>query len=134
MDYCAGAPRARTWEPRVSRRSDGVGSGVTLGRAARAVQPTGETMADAMTVALKERLDRERRQRGGAARLRRMRAIAERSAMLLHEGDPPIDHGSDRNKLRLDDRTFRRITVITLRLIHLREYRSAMARLVLSHA
>ena len=66
----AECPAARRW--RRQRLARQVGSGVTLGRAARA-QPTGETMADAMTVALKERLDRARRQRGGAARLRRMR-------------------------------------------------------------
>ena len=51
----AECPAARRW--RRQRLARQVGSGVTLGRAARAVQPTGETMADAMTVALKERLD-----------------------------------------------------------------------------
>ncbi len=54
---------------------------------------TGETMTGAITVALKQRLQRERRQRGVDARLRRMRAIADRCAKLLSEGGPPVDHG-----------------------------------------
>ena len=54
---------------------------------------TGDTMTGAITVALKERLERERRQRGANARLRKMRAIAERCAKLLSEGGPPVDHG-----------------------------------------
>ena len=54
---------------------------------------TGETKTGAITVALKERLARERRQRGAGARLRKMRAIAERCAKLLSEGGPPVDHG-----------------------------------------
>jgi antitoxin VapB len=54
---------------------------------------TGETMTGAITVALEERLERERRQRGVNARLRRMRAIAERCAKLVREGGPPVDHG-----------------------------------------
>ncbi len=43
---------------------------------------TGETMTGAITVALRERLERERRQHGVDARLRKMRVIAERSAFL----------------------------------------------------
>ncbi len=54
---------------------------------------TGETMTRAITVALEERLERERRQRGARARLQKMRAIARRSARLLGEGRPPADHG-----------------------------------------
>ncbi len=54
---------------------------------------TGETMTGAITVALEERLERERRQRSADTRLRRMRAIAERCALLLSEGGPPVDHG-----------------------------------------
>ena len=56
-------------------------------------QLTGETMTGAITVALKERLERERRQRGASARLERMRAIADRCAKLLREAGPPVDHG-----------------------------------------
>ena len=54
---------------------------------------TGETMTGAITVALKDRLQRERRQRGANVRLRKMRAIAERCAKLLTEGGPAVDHG-----------------------------------------
>ena len=56
-------------------------------------QLTGETMTGAITVALKERLERERRQLGVNARLRKMRVIAERCAKLLRDGGPPVDHG-----------------------------------------
>ena len=51
---------------------------------------TGETMTGAITVALRERLER---QREIAERLKRMRAISKRAAKLLREGGPPIDHG-----------------------------------------
>ena len=61
---------------------------------------TGETMTGAITVALEERLERERRQRGVDARLRKMRAIASRCARLLRDGGPPVDHGD----LLYDDR------------------------------
>ena len=54
---------------------------------------TGETKTGAITVALRERLDRERRERGVEDRLRKMRAISERCSRLLREGGPPIDHG-----------------------------------------
>ena len=54
---------------------------------------TGETMTGAITVALKERLERERRERSVEARLRKMRAISVRCAKLLREGGPPVDHG-----------------------------------------
>ena len=54
---------------------------------------TGETMTGAITVALRDRLERERRERSVEVRLRKMRAISERCAKLLREGGPPIDHG-----------------------------------------
>ena len=54
---------------------------------------TGETIAGAVTVALKERLEREMRQRGVNGRLQRMRAISEHCAKLLREAGPPVDHG-----------------------------------------
>ena len=53
---------------------------------------TGETMTTAITVALRERLQREMRQRDAAARLQKMHAIANRSADLLRKGSPPTDH------------------------------------------
>ena len=54
---------------------------------------TGETMTGAITVALEERLERERRQRSVNARLRKMRAIAERCASLIGEGPSAVQHG-----------------------------------------
>ena len=58
------------------------------------VQLTGETMTAAVTVALRERLERERRERSVEARLRRLRAIRKRCARML-KGDGPssIEHG-----------------------------------------
>ena len=54
---------------------------------------TGDTMTGAITVALRERLERERRARGAARRLREMRAIAERCARLLGPGPSAVEHG-----------------------------------------
>lgn len=54
---------------------------------------TGETKTGAITVALEERLERERHRRSADTRLRKMRAISSRCARLLREGGPPIDHG-----------------------------------------
>ena len=51
---------------------------------------TGETMTEAVTVALRERLER---QREIAELLKRMRAISKHAAKMLREGGPPIDHG-----------------------------------------
>ena len=54
---------------------------------------TGETMTGAITVALRERLEREMRGRSIEDRLTRMRAVAERCAGLLREGPPAVEHG-----------------------------------------
>ena len=53
---------------------------------------TGETMTGAITVALCERLDRERRVCDAARRLREMRAIADRCARLLRPGPSAVEH------------------------------------------
>ena len=53
---------------------------------------TGETMTGAITVALRERLERERRGRSVEARLDAVHAIQERVARLLEGGAPPMDH------------------------------------------
>ena len=53
----------------------------------------GETKTGAITAALRERLERERRERSVEARLRRMRAISKRCAELLRDGGPAVDHG-----------------------------------------
>ena len=56
-------------------------------------QLTGETMTGAITVALRERLARERRQRGLETRARKLRSIAERCAKLMGPGPASIEHG-----------------------------------------
>ena len=55
---------------------------------------TGETMTGAVTVALRERLERERRERSAETRLQRLRAIRKRCAgMLKGDGLSAIEHG-----------------------------------------
>ena len=54
---------------------------------------TGETKTGAITQALRERLERESRLRGTAARLREMRAIADRCAALVGPGVSSAEHG-----------------------------------------
>lgn len=56
---------------------------------------TGKTMTGAITVALRERLDRERRVCGASQRLLEMRAIAERCARLLGPGPSTIEHDDE---------------------------------------
>ena len=53
---------------------------------------TGETMTGAITVALRDRLERERQQRSVEARLDAVHAIQDRVARLLEGGPPAIDH------------------------------------------
>ncbi|MCY4450132.1 MAG: type II toxin-antitoxin system VapB family antitoxin [Chloroflexi bacterium] len=55
-------------------------------------QLTNDTMTGAITVALRERLERERHQRSAEERLRKIRAVAERYAALFPDSGPPIDH------------------------------------------
>ncbi len=54
---------------------------------------TGETKTGAITVALQERLERERRKLDIARRARELRAIAERCAALMGPGPSAVDHG-----------------------------------------
>ena len=54
---------------------------------------TGDTMTGAIMIALRERLECERRARGAEKRLPDMRAIAERCARLLEPGRSAIEHG-----------------------------------------
>ena len=56
-------------------------------------QLTGETLTDAVTAALKERLERERRQRDVQARAEKLHAIGQRCAKLLRDGPSATDHG-----------------------------------------
>ena len=54
---------------------------------------TGETMTGAITVALRERLQRENHKRSVEARVQDLRAIAERCAKLLGPGPSAVGHG-----------------------------------------
>ena len=54
---------------------------------------TGETMTGAITVALQERLEREKRLRDADVRAQKLRAIAERCAKLLGPGPSAVEHG-----------------------------------------
>ncbi|MCY4004233.1 MAG: type II toxin-antitoxin system VapB family antitoxin [Rhodospirillales bacterium] len=54
---------------------------------------TGESKTGAITVALRERLERELRRRGVEARARELRAIAERCAKLMGPGPSAVEHG-----------------------------------------
>ena len=56
-------------------------------------QLTGESMTGAITVALRERLERERRQQDRDALLKDMRAIAKRCAARLGPGPSAVEHG-----------------------------------------
>lgn len=54
---------------------------------------TGETMTGAITVALRERLEREKHERSVKARVQEMRAIADRCAKLMGPGPSAVGHG-----------------------------------------
>ena len=54
---------------------------------------TGENMTGAITVALRERLKREKRKRSVETRARELRAIAQRCAKLMEPGLPAAEHG-----------------------------------------
>ena len=61
---------------------------------------TGETTAGAVTVALRECLERERRKRDAALLAQELHAIGQRCAALLAPGPAAVEHG----KLIYDDR------------------------------
>ena len=61
--------------------------------ASELAQLTGDTMTGAITVALKERLEREKRERSVEARLQKMRAISERVSKSLRDGPSAVEHG-----------------------------------------
>ena len=54
---------------------------------------TGETKTGAITVALRERLERESRRRGANPLARELRAIGQRCASLLQSGPLAVEHG-----------------------------------------
>ena len=54
---------------------------------------TGETMTGAITVALMERLERERSERSAEARVERLLAIGRRCAGMMGDGPSAVEHG-----------------------------------------
>ena len=56
-------------------------------------QLTGDTMTGAITVALRERLERERSERSAQATVRRLLAIGERCADMMGDGPSAVEHG-----------------------------------------
>ena len=56
-------------------------------------QLMGETMTGAITVALRERLERERHRRGAAALAAELHAIGQRCAGFLGPGPSAVEHG-----------------------------------------
>lgn len=54
---------------------------------------TGESMTGAITVALRERLEREKHARSVEARLKAMRAISKRCVAKLGPGPSAVEHG-----------------------------------------
>ena len=56
-------------------------------------QLTGETMTGAITVALRDRLEREQRLRNAEALVRKLQAIGKRCAARLGPGPSAVEHG-----------------------------------------
>ena len=54
---------------------------------------TGETMTGAITVALRERLERTRREEGTETRVQRLLTIGRRCANMLGDGPSAVEHG-----------------------------------------
>ncbi|MYD65627.1 MAG: hypothetical protein F4X26_06565 [Chloroflexi bacterium] len=54
---------------------------------------TGESMTGAITIALRERLERERHERSAEARRATIHAIAQRVASNLRPGPSAVEHG-----------------------------------------
>ena len=54
---------------------------------------TGETMTGAITVALRERLERERHARSVEERVKELHAIGQHCASLLRDGPSAVEHG-----------------------------------------
>ena len=65
----------------------------TLQLAQELASLTGEAVSEAITVALRERLERERHERSVEERLQGMRAISQRTARLLRDGPSAVEHG-----------------------------------------
>ena len=61
--------------------------------ASELAQLTGETMTGAITVALRERLEREKRERDAETLVQDLLAIGRRCAATLRDGPSAIEHG-----------------------------------------
>ncbi len=61
--------------------------------ASELAQLTGDTMTGAITIALRERLEREKRERSTEARVQRILAIGKRCASTLRDGPSAVEHG-----------------------------------------
>lgn len=61
--------------------------------ASELAQLTGETMTGAITIALRERLERERNRRSADALAGELHAIGQRCASLLAPGPSAVEHG-----------------------------------------
>ncbi len=69
-------------------------NGETHQLARELAQLTGETMTGAITIALREKLDRERRERSVEVRIQKLRAIHKRCRDLLKDGHPLSSMGT----------------------------------------
>ena len=65
----------------------------TCSLASELAKLTGETKTGAITVAMRERLEREQRKRSIEIRSRKLSAIAERCAALMGPGPSAVEHG-----------------------------------------
>lgn len=61
--------------------------------AAELAELTGETMTGAITVALQERLEREKAERSVDDRVKRVLVISRRCASMMSDGPSAIEHG-----------------------------------------
>lgn len=61
--------------------------------ASELAQLTGDTMTGAITLALRERLEREINERSAEAWVERLLAIGERCASMMGEGPSAVEHG-----------------------------------------
>ena len=61
--------------------------------ASELAQLTGDTMTGAITVALRERLEREKSERSAEAQVLRLLAIGERCASMMGDGPSAVEHG-----------------------------------------
>ncbi len=66
----------------------------TLRLARELAHLTGETMTAAITIALREHLERIRREGSTEARVQRLLAIGRRCASMLDDGAAAVEHGN----------------------------------------